>query len=65
MGIELLRIAAEQGLLVSRRPGLRTVCPRCAGWLELPERPPDDAWWLRRVCAFATRHRHRRRTVTP
>jgi hypothetical protein len=68
MGIELLRIAAEQGLVVAGRaggaPGWRATCQRCAGWLELPARPPDpDAavWWMRRICAFATRHRHPRR----
>jgi hypothetical protein len=67
MGIELLRIAAEQGLVVAGRagdaPGWRTTCQRCAGWLELPERPPDPAagvWWIRRICAFAARHRHPR-----
>ena len=67
MAIELLRIAAEQGLVVAGRmgaqPGWRTTCQRCAGWLELPGRPPDPVWWIRRVCAFATRHRHPRRPV--
>jgi hypothetical protein len=65
MGIELLRIAAEQGLIVAGRAGAgsgwRTTCQRCAGWLELPARPPDPVWWVRRICAFATRHRHPRR----
>jgi hypothetical protein len=67
MGIELLRIAAEQGLVVAgragARPGWRTTCQRCAGWLEVPARPPDAVWWIRRICAFATRHRHPRRLV--
>jgi len=94
MGIELLRIAAEQGLVVAGRagagPGWRTTCRRCAGWLELPARPlpvgpvrsvggrrpptpvqtepdrnaePDAVWWIRRICAFATRHRHPRRPI--
>jgi hypothetical protein len=107
MGVELLRIAAEQGLIVAgragARPGWRTTCQRCAGWLELPARPPaspvpgvggrrpptpaspareaspggprtppaqiepdpiaepEAVWWVRRICAFATRHRHPRR----
>jgi hypothetical protein len=66
MAFDLLRIAAEQGLLVVglpvgpgvERPGWRLVCQRCRGWLALPARPPEATWWLRRVCAFAVRHRH-------
>ena len=66
MAIDLLRIAAEQGLLVAGvvggpgvdRPGWRLACQRCRGWLALPARPPESAWWLRRVYAFVVRHRH-------
>ncbi|WP_203935070.1 hypothetical protein [Virgisporangium ochraceum] len=84
MAIDLLRIAAEQGLLVaglaggptsdqltsgqltsgqpSGQPlgqhGWRLACQRCRGWLALPARPPEPAWWLRRVYAFVVRHRH-------
>jgi hypothetical protein len=81
MAVELLRIAAEQGLVVAGTigaggapPGWRVTCPRCTGWLELPARPGARAsgasasgaapvWWVRRVCAFATRHRHLRRML--
>jgi hypothetical protein len=63
MDLDLLRVAAEQGLLLAGRaghqPGWRTTCRRCTGWLELPPRPADPVWWLRRMYAFASRHRHR------
>jgi hypothetical protein len=85
MAIELLRIAAEQGLIVagtvgvaSVPPGWQVTCQRCTGRLELPALPAPrpgarasgasasgmaPVWWVRRICAFATRHRHRRRVL--
>jgi hypothetical protein len=65
MTIDLLRVAAEQGLTLTGHAGAhprwRTRCPRCASWLDMPARAPARLWLFRRVCAFAARHGHRRR----
>jgi hypothetical protein len=64
----MMELAGRLGLGTQAPSGSarwRVSCRSCGSWLDLAPRPGPPAWLVRRLVAFASRHRHRVLAVAP